>query len=89
MCSTSLFGAALIIMRAGVVLHTVLGGSIRTVVARTIISFWCGTIRPLRVRFLSGRLLGCSFSVLLILHRLFLHRLFLRWLFLLCRVLLC
>ena len=86
MCSTSLFGAALIIVRAGVTLHTVLGGSIRTVIARTIISFWRGTIRPLRVRFLSGRLLGCSFSfsVLLIL-----HRLFLRWLFLLCRVLLC
>ena len=84
MCSTSLFGAALIIVRAGVVLHTVLGGSIRTVVARTIIIFWCGTIGSLRVRFLSGRLLGCSFSVLLILHQIFLRRLFL-----LCRVLLC
>ena len=84
MRSTGFFSTALFIARAGVVLHTVLGGSIRTVVARTIISFWCGTIR-----FLSGRLLECSFSVLLILHRLFLHRLFLRWLFLLCRVLLC
>ena len=84
MCSTGLFSTALIIVRAGVVLHTVLCGSIRTIVTRTIISFWCGTIGSLRVRFLSGRLLGCSFSVLLIL-----HRLFLRWLFLLCRVLLC
>ena len=84
MRSTGFFSTALIIARAGVVLHTVLGGSIRTVAARTIISFWCGTIRPLRVRFLCGRLLGCSFSVLLILHRIFLRRLFL-----LCRVLLC
>ena len=78
MCSTSLFGAALIIVRAGVVLHTVLGGSICMIVARTIISFWRGTIGSLRVRFLSGGLLGCRFSVLLILHRIFLHRIFLR-----------